>query len=134
VLIIGSGNVVHNLRSLDWDRPELGFDWAMRFGEDATARMLDDPEAVSRLDAHLDYREAAPTPEHFLPLLYVAGLAAAEQESAQLLVDGYVYGGLSMAAYTVGADVRVPPTSGLTRSERPSAQEKPDAPVEDANI
>ena len=134
VLILGSGNVVHNLRSLDWDRPELGYDWAMRFGEDATARMLGDPEAIGRLDAHLDYREAAPTPEHFLPLLYIAGLAAAEKETADLLVDGYVYGGLSMAAYTVGAQVRVPPADRLTTSESPSTQDKPDAPIEDANI
>jgi 4,5-DOPA dioxygenase extradiol len=136
VLILGSGNVVHNLRSLDWERPEFAFDWASRFGEDATARMLGDPEAACRLDAHMDYREAAPTPEHFLPLLYLAGLATAEKETADLLVSGYVYGGLSMASYTLGADVLVPPSDGLSeiRQERPSLQEKPDAPVEDANI
>jgi 4,5-DOPA dioxygenase extradiol len=136
VLILGSGNVVHNLRSLDWEKPELAYDWALRFGEDATARMLDDPEAVGRLDAHLDYREAAPTPEHFLPLLYIAGLAAADSATADLLIGGYMYGGLSMAAYTVGAEVRVPPADGLTAGlqEKPSEQEKPDAPVEDSNI
>jgi 4,5-DOPA dioxygenase extradiol len=84
----------------------------------------------------MDYREAAPTPDHFLPLLYIAGLAAAEQETADLLVSGYVYGGLSMAAYTVGADVRLPPSNGLSAigQEKASLQEKPDAPVEDANI
>jgi 4,5-DOPA dioxygenase extradiol len=136
VLILGSGNVVHNLRSLDWKQPELAYDWASRFGEDATARMLGDPEAVARLDAHLDYRQAAPTPEHFLPLLYIAGLAAADNETAKPLVGGYMYGGLSMAAYTVGADVRVPPADRLTADmqEKGLEQEKPDAPVEDSNI
>ena len=136
VLILGSGNVVHNLRSLDWEQPELAYDWALRFGDDATARMLGDPEAVGRLDAHLDYREAAPTPEHFLPLLYIAGLAAADNETADLLIGGYMYGGLSMAAYTVGAQVRVPPADGLTAGaqETGSIQDKPDAPVEDSNI
>jgi 4,5-DOPA dioxygenase extradiol len=136
VLILGSGNVVHNLRSLDWEQPELAYDWALRFGEDATARMLGDPEATCRLDAHMDYREAAPTPDHFLPLLYIAGLAAAEQETAELLVSGYVYGGLSMAAYTVGAAVRVPPPDRLSPigQGKPSVHEKPDAPKEDANI
>src|SRR4051794_41101020 len=136
VLVIGSGNVVHNLRSLDWQQPELGYDWALRFGEDATARMLGDPQAVGRLDAHLDYREAAPTPEHFLPLMYIAGLAAAENTAADLLIGGYVYGGLSMAAYTVGADVRMPPADRLTDGvqEKLLEQEKPQAPTEESNI
>jgi hypothetical protein len=47
-----------------------------------------------------------------------------------------MYGGLSMAAYTVGAQVRVPPADELTAGlpEKPSEQEKPDAPVEESNI
>jgi 4,5-DOPA dioxygenase extradiol len=43
-------------------------------------------------------------PEHFLPLLYVAGLAAAVKQSTKVLVDGYTYGSLSMTSYTLDVD------------------------------
>jgi 4,5-DOPA dioxygenase extradiol len=102
VLVIGSGNVVHNLRGVDRSRPDDGFDWAKRFDEDAKARMLGDPTDVARLDAHRDFRAAVPTPDHFLPLLYLAGLASAVGGPTDVLVDGYTYGSLSMTAYTLG--------------------------------
>jgi 4,5-DOPA dioxygenase extradiol len=72
--------------------------------------MLDDPVAVTRLDGHRDFRNAVPTPDHFLPLLYLAGLASADGEGAGILVDGYTYGSLSMTAYTIG--MACPETSG----------------------
>jgi 4,5-DOPA dioxygenase extradiol len=56
--------------------------------------------------------QAAPTPEHFLPLLYLAGLAADERVPARVLVDGYAYGSLSMTSYTLDAG-RTPADSGL---------------------
>jgi len=102
VLIIGSGNVVHNLAGVNRDMPDAGFDWAQRFDNDARATMLDDPLNVARLDAHRDFRHAVPTPDHFLPLLYVAGLAGVGQQATDVLVDGYTYGSLSMTAYTLG--------------------------------
>src|SRR5687767_10649498 len=55
VLVIGSGNVVHNLPGMDWKQPDAGYDWARRFDEDAKARMLSDPVDVTRLDAHQDF-------------------------------------------------------------------------------
>jgi 4,5-DOPA dioxygenase extradiol len=103
VLILGSGNVVHNLGGVNRDMPDDGFDWAQRFDSDAKETMLDDPLNAARLDAHRDFRHAVPTPDHFLPLLYLAGLAGASKQGADVLVDGYAYGSLSMTAYTLGS-------------------------------
>jgi 4,5-DOPA dioxygenase extradiol len=113
VLVIASGNVVHNLRGMNWDLPDAGFDWAQRFDEDAKAVMTENPTDVGRLDAHRDFRHAVPTPDHFIPLLDLAGLADAAGSGTDVLVDGYTYGSLSMTAYTHdhtrgGADTHAP--------------------------
>jgi len=103
VMIVASGNVVHNLRRIEWDKPDAGFDWARRF-DDAVLRQLDDnPSDILRVTEHPDYDLAVPTPDHFIPLLYLAGLAAAEG-GAQPLVQGYSLGSLSMTCYGVGMD------------------------------
>ena len=103
VLIIGSGNVVHNLRRLDPSLSDAAFDWNQRFDEAATALMTSAPAGVPQLASHPDFLRAAPTPDHFVPLLYVAGLAAAAGETADVLIDGYALGSLSMTSYTIGA-------------------------------
>jgi 4,5-DOPA dioxygenase extradiol len=112
VLVMGSGNVVHNLRAIDWQRPDGAFDWAQRFNEHARQLMLERPADAASLTTHPDFQQVAPTPEHFLPLLYLAGLAADEQVPARVLVDGYAYGSLSMTSYTLDAG-RAPADSGL---------------------
>jgi 4,5-DOPA dioxygenase extradiol len=104
VLIIGSGNVVHNLQAIDWSQRDVGFDWAHRFDDAARAVLTDRPSDAVGLTSHPDYALAAPTPDHFFPLLYLAGLAAAASRPADVLVDGYAYGSLSMTAYTLDAD------------------------------
>jgi 4,5-DOPA dioxygenase extradiol len=113
VLIVGSGNVVHNLRAIDWSKKELGFDWAHRFDEAARAAMTERPGDVPALQDHADFRRAAPTPEHFIPLLHVAGLASASKEVAQVLIDGYALGSLSMTSFTL--DAKCPPDRGDPR-------------------
>ncbi|HEX8804791.1 MAG TPA: 4,5-DOPA dioxygenase extradiol [Acidimicrobiales bacterium] len=102
VLVVASGNVVHNLRLVDWDRPDEGADWARRFDDDVAEIMTTDPGLLPRLREHGDFALAVPTPDHFLPLLYVAGLAATADDTAHVLVDGYAMGSLSMVAYTLG--------------------------------
>ena len=101
VLVVASGNVVHNLRGVDWAMTDGGYDWAQRFDEDAKALILESPTEAATLDAHRDYATAVPTPDHFIPLLYLAGLADAGGGGAEVLVDGYAYGSLSMTAYTL---------------------------------
>ena len=105
VLIVGSGNIVHNLRALDWAQPELGFDWARRFDEHAREVLRDRPGEAAKLGEHADYARSHPTAEHFIPVLYIAGLAASANQTLELLVGGYAFGSLSMACYTLGADV-----------------------------
>ena len=101
VLIVGSGNVVHNLRLVDRHLPGLGTDWAHRFDDDVREIMTDDAAELGRARDHADYTLAAPTPDHFLPLAYVAGLSAAAGRPARTLIDGYEMGSLSMTAYEI---------------------------------
>lgn len=104
VLVVGSGNVVHNLGAIDWHQPDGGFDWAHRFDDAARMLMLERPHDIPTLASHRDYRLAVPSPDHFLPLLYLAGLASAGSEPVRAVVDGYTYGSLSMSAYALGTD------------------------------
>ena len=104
VLVIGSGNVVHNLHRIDWGQPDGGFEWAHRFDDAARSHMTSSPEDLTALPGHKDFDAAVPTPDHFIPLLYLAGLASATGSTAEVLVDGYTYGSLSMTSYTIDAD------------------------------
>ncbi len=102
VLILGSGNVVHNLAGMDPALADKGFGWAQRFDDEARAQLLNDPADAVRLREHADYAAAVPTPDHFLPMLYFAGLAAAGGGTVEVLTEGCAYGSLSMTSYTVG--------------------------------
>ena len=120
ILIVASGNVVHNLRRVEWSRPDSGFEWARRFDEAARDHMTSAPGDVVRLSQHADFPDAVPTPDHFLPLLYLAGLAEAAGSVADVLVDGYTYGSLSMTSYTLGVDHPVLSRSNATAASLPS--------------
>ncbi len=101
VLVLGSGNVVHNLGMIQWGLSGKGADWAIRFDEAARSVMASDPSAIGQLGGHPDLSKAVPTPDHFIPLAYLAGLAAAANATAETFVDGYDLGSLSMTSYVV---------------------------------
>jgi 4,5-DOPA dioxygenase extradiol len=104
VLIVGSGNLVHNLRAYDWGGELRGpYDWAVRFEREARERMqageiqpLVKYEKLGR-DATL----SIPTPEHYLPLLYVLATHV-PGERITFPVDGIEGGSVSMLAARVG--------------------------------
>jgi 4,5-DOPA dioxygenase extradiol len=127
VLIMGSGNVVHNLGGMNPGLADDGYDWAQRFDEEAKARMASDPAEVATLDGHPDYAYAAPTPDHFIPLLYLAGLAASDNAGSDVLIDGYAYGSLSMTAYTLGLDDLDGPVNGGAAAAPIGTEAPPDS-------
>ena len=129
VLLMGSGNVVHNLRAIDWQQPDAGFDWARRFDEHARQVLTERPGDAASLVGHRDYAMAAPTPEHFLPVLYIAGAAAALGTPAETLVDGYAFGSLSMTSYGVGTSC--PENTGGLAGSAPLSTE---VPADESNI
>lgn len=114
VLIVGSGNVVHNLRRMDGAYEQTGFDWAQRFDRDARALLTESPQDFLDLERHADYALAVPTPDHFLPAAFIAGLAAGSGETLDVLVEGCAYGSLSMTAYAlgIGSNTAEPATDG----------------------
>jgi len=106
VLIIGSGNMVHNLRLVDWGRmnePEHGYDWALEANEKMKKFIIDDDHK-----SLIDFRSqgkafdlAIPTPEHFLPLLYVLALKE-KSEKTEIFNDKAVMGSLTMTSVKIG--------------------------------
>jgi 4,5-DOPA dioxygenase extradiol len=129
VLILGSGNVVHNLGGMDWSLQDVGYDWAQRFDEDAKAAVVERPQDVTALAGHRDYRNAVPTPDHFIPMLYFAGLAAAAGSSPEVLVDGCAYGSVSMTSYTLDASPQPHAAGGSGAAPVPA-----DVPADETNI
>ena len=99
VLIIGSGNIVHNLRMVQWNAPGTGADWAIEFDNAARAIATTDPGRVAELARHQHYPLAVPTPDHFLPFVYLCGIAAAGGGVADPVIEGYDLGSLSMTSY-----------------------------------
>lgn len=101
VLIVGSGNIVHNLRVFAWGRDP--YDWATRF-ESTARQMIVASENKSLINYEKLGRDAAlsiPTPEHYLPLLYVLA-ARQEGEAVRFPVEGVDSGSISMLSVKIG--------------------------------
>ncbi len=104
VLIVGSGNLVHNLHAYAWGRhAQEPYDWAVRF-EQQVREMLIAGEKESLVNYEQLGRDALlsiPTPDHYLPLLYVLGTRQ-ENERAAFPVEGVDGGSISMLAVEIG--------------------------------
>jgi 4,5-DOPA dioxygenase extradiol len=98
VLIVGSGNVVHNLEALAWSRHEpQPYDWADRFETLVRASLEtgDDQALIDYARHGRDALLAVPTPDHYLPLLYVLG-ARRDTDAVHFPVSGVQLGSISM--------------------------------------
>ena len=106
ILIIGSGNIVHNLRMIDWanfDKDNYGFDWAIEAREKINKNIIDGDFAnlINYQKQGKAFDLAIPTPDHYLPLLYTLGLKN-ESENIQLFNDKLLAGSLSMTSMKIG--------------------------------
>jgi 4,5-DOPA dioxygenase extradiol len=132
VLIVCSGNVVHNLRRIDWNRQDGAFDWGDRFDAAVRSVMTARPADIASVQHHPDYALAVPTPEHFLPLAYLCGLCSAAGETAQPFAEGGTMGSLTMTSYVLGC---VPPAAALNAPAAGASMPSPqDVPPEQTNI
>jgi 4,5-DOPA dioxygenase extradiol len=103
VLILGSGNVVHNLGRMNWSEDSPPYEWAVRFNDKVRAQL-----AARAHEPLIDYLTldpgahlSVPTPEHYLPLLYVIAQQG-KDDSLSLPVDGIEYGSIGMLSVAVG--------------------------------
>jgi len=104
VLVIGSGNLVHNLSAYIWREPNREpYDWAMRFEQRVRQLLVagDDASLVGYESWGRDAMLSCPTPDHYLPLLYVVGLRR-EGEPVSFPVEGFDGGSMSMLAVQIG--------------------------------
>ena len=103
ILIVGSGNMVHNLRTIDWRNPDSGFDWATEADTQMREWILE-----GNHQALIDYekggkafRMSVPTPEHYLPLLYTLGLQG-KNEEVSVFNAKTIMGSISMTSVKIG--------------------------------
>ncbi|MDF1612585.1 4,5-DOPA-extradiol-dioxygenase [Stygiobacter electus] len=105
ILIIGSGNIVHNLRMLAWDKlneDEYGYDWAVEASNKMKKYILDGnhQQLINYKAQGKEFNLAVPTPDHYLPLLYTLALKE-ENEKVILFNDKTVAGSLTMTSLKI---------------------------------
>jgi len=101
ILILASGNIVHNLGMIDWNKLD-GFGWADSFDETVRDAVLaeDVQSVMNAASSGKDARLAVPTPDHFMPLLYALG--AAGSDKPVVFNDARTLGSLSMTGFIFG--------------------------------
>lgn len=105
VLIIGSGNMVHNLRMIAWDKMNdaYGFDWALEINAVFKNKILDGnhQDLIRYQQLHKEIAKAIPTPDHYYPMLYALALQSSKDE-IQFFNDKPVAGSLTMTSFKLG--------------------------------
>jgi 4,5-DOPA dioxygenase extradiol len=106
ILIIGSGNIVHNLRMISWEKlgaGEFGYDWALEVKDKVNSAIQkgDHSPLINYTMQGKAFDLAIPTPEHFLPLLYILALKEGNEELS-LFNDKAVGGSLTMTSVMIG--------------------------------
>lgn len=106
VLIIGSGNMVHNLRMVAWDKlnePEYGFDWALEMNDIFKNKISNGfhKELIQYEKLHKSATLAIPTPDHYYPLLYILALQT-DNDKVEFFNDKTVGGSLTMTSVKIG--------------------------------
>ncbi len=100
VLILGTGNIVHNLRLVDWSMGNKGFEWAYQFDDFINENTLanNHENILNYKDAGKMAKLAVPTPDHFYPLLYVLG-ASDQEDKITVFNKSCVLGSVTMTGY-----------------------------------
>lgn len=106
VMVIGSGNMIHNLRMIDWNNmaePGFGFDWAKSLNETFKKKILskDHKDLIEYERLGEAARLAIPTPDHYYPMLYALALMN-NTDDVSIFNDEYVGGSLSMTSFRLG--------------------------------
>ena len=106
ILIIGSGNIVHNLRRVAWDKDpdeEYGFDWALEANDKFKRLIIENKhkELIDYSQLGSAAQMAIPTPDHYLPLLYALALKK-EADDVSFFNDKAVMGSLTMTSLKIG--------------------------------
>ena len=106
ILIVGSGNIVHNLRHVAWNKQDdekYGYEWAIEANEIVKKLILDNKyrELINYQQLGKEVQMAVPTPDHYLPLLYALALKN-EDEEVSFFNDKAVLGSLTMTSVKIG--------------------------------
>lgn len=101
VLIIGSGNIVHNLRLIKWDGDEEPYPWAKNFNSEIKLAVFNNEvEKIINYQNIKGSKESVPTAEHFIPLIYIFGLKN-NNDKISFFAEGFEMGSLSMDSFII---------------------------------
>ncbi len=103
VLIIGSGNIVHNLGIIDWQNQDRGFDWAVEANTTMKSLITNGDYAplINYTTMGKAFQLSIPTPEHYLPMLYTLGLKD-DKDTVTIFNDKTIMGSIAMTSLMMG--------------------------------
>ncbi|MGE5575307.1 MAG: 4,5-DOPA dioxygenase extradiol [Ignavibacteria bacterium] len=103
ILIVGSGNIVHNLGLIDFDTDAKPFEWAVKFDEQVKQCLVsgNHKALINYLELGKEANYAVPTQDHYLPMIYSIGLQGKE-EPLKFIHEGFQNGSVSMRAFQIG--------------------------------